>query len=423
MVNGNLAATCLLKTSASTDSKITMQPQKTQIQFPTSMCNSPKKSSVECAFIFINWMPPFGVALTNNSVTLIPATKNYLSRRRSIEARKMLEILNIILDHQIFHQMWSLHLVVFLFLSQSSPGSHGFCPGRKPRKKLMTGFNWSICTSKTTGCLRRYSCNKKSCRLRISFCNQVLLFCHAEQSQIPALKLSRRREKAETISSARNSQDAESHNEQKKLLIETGVRWSELNRLAYWDPSRHVVLGVMHNWIKGRTRLTVQSTIVFEPEDLSDYVSTDENEDDDILLNAGFGGSFFTKDNIDQFRTLLRQVVLPPGVPHLPLNLGEAAHGNLSASQWHALFVFIVPLVICEIAPMLFLHENSSKVTSKDLKLTTKNIQIQSASYLKASKYIRIITLPFTFLNKCLIGVWLVSRNILGSASLDSYRK
>ncbi|KNZ45156.1 hypothetical protein VP01_8430g1 [Puccinia sorghi] len=157
--------------------------------------------------------------------------------------------------------------------------------------------------------------------------NKFCLFCHAEKSQSPALKLSRRREKAETISSARNSQDAESHNKQKELLIETGVWWSELNWLAYWDPSLWPGLTYGPN---KPTRLTVQSTTDIKPEDLSDYVSTNENEDRNILLNSHFG-------------------LLPPGVPHLPLNLGEADHGKLNASKWHSLFFFIIPLVICKI--------------------------------------------------------------------------
>lgn len=30
-----------------------------------------------------------------------------------------------------------------------------------------------------------------------------------------------------------------------------GVRWTELHRLDYWDPVKHVVLGFMHNWLEG----------------------------------------------------------------------------------------------------------------------------------------------------------------------------
>ncbi|KNZ57280.1 hypothetical protein VP01_2196g9 [Puccinia sorghi] len=38
---------------------------------------------------------------------------------------------------------------------------------------------------------------------------------------------------------------------QDNILKQTGLRWLELNRLAYWDPIRHVVLGIMHNWLEG----------------------------------------------------------------------------------------------------------------------------------------------------------------------------
>lgn len=31
----------------------------------------------------------------------------------------------------------------------------------------------------------------------------------------------------------------------------TGVRWTPLHRLPYWDPVKHVVLGYMHNWLEG----------------------------------------------------------------------------------------------------------------------------------------------------------------------------
>lgn len=31
----------------------------------------------------------------------------------------------------------------------------------------------------------------------------------------------------------------------------TGVRWTPLHRLPYWDPVKHVVLGFMHNWLEG----------------------------------------------------------------------------------------------------------------------------------------------------------------------------
>ena len=31
----------------------------------------------------------------------------------------------------------------------------------------------------------------------------------------------------------------------------TGIRWTPLHRLPYWDPVKHVLLGYMHNWQEG----------------------------------------------------------------------------------------------------------------------------------------------------------------------------
>ncbi|KAF8230707.1 hypothetical protein L208DRAFT_1041921, partial [Tricholoma matsutake] len=30
----------------------------------------------------------------------------------------------------------------------------------------------------------------------------------------------------------------------------TGVQWTPLHNLPYWDPVKHVVLGFMHNWLE-----------------------------------------------------------------------------------------------------------------------------------------------------------------------------
>ncbi|MBW0513862.1 hypothetical protein O181_053577 [Austropuccinia psidii MF-1] len=35
------------------------------------------------------------------------------------------------------------------------------------------------------------------------------------------------------------------------IIKKTGIRWSQLNRLPYWDPVLCVSLGVMHNWYEG----------------------------------------------------------------------------------------------------------------------------------------------------------------------------
>jgi hypothetical protein len=246
--------------------------------------------------------------------------------------------------------------------------TYRFPAGRFVQIKLLCVYGDVLATKKVVG-YASHSATK--------FCS----FCHAIQANIPKLQLATRREKAETIHSAHNSKNTKSETARNDLLKETGVRWSELNRPAYWDPSRRVVLGIMHNWLEGilqghfrfrwrfgsvsadkakkrrqsglrleagsskRARMDIaESAMWINDEDPSD----ESDNDEDILLDGGAGGSFFSLDDIVQFRTVMSHIILPLGVPHLPQNLGEAKHGKLSASQWHALFVFIVPLVLCE---------------------------------------------------------------------------
>ncbi|KAI7965084.1 hypothetical protein MJO29_003182 [Puccinia striiformis f. sp. tritici] len=81
------------------------------------------------------------------------------------------------------------------------------------------------------------------------------------------------------------------------------------------------------------------------------FSGSDDDDDNifkDILLNGGLQGGFFSQDDIKCFCAGMKHVVLPPGVPHLPHNLREPKHGKLSASQWHALFVFIIPIVLLD---------------------------------------------------------------------------
>ena len=55
----------------------------------------------------------------------------------------------------------------------------------------------------------------------------------------------------EVLVAAECWQRAKTKEKRKELFKKNGVRWSSLNRLAYRDPVRHTVLGVMHNWLEG----------------------------------------------------------------------------------------------------------------------------------------------------------------------------
>jgi hypothetical protein len=46
---------------------------------------------------------------------------------------------------------------------------------------------------------------------------------------------------------ANDWKEAPSKTERTRIFKETGVRWSELLRLPYWDPTRFIVVDAMHN--------------------------------------------------------------------------------------------------------------------------------------------------------------------------------
>ncbi|MBW0584763.1 hypothetical protein O181_124478 [Austropuccinia psidii MF-1] len=45
--------------------------------------------------------------------------------------------------------------------------------------------------------------------------------------------------------------ELESQVKKEDLAKRSGIRWSELNRLPYWDPVLNITLCVMHNWFEG----------------------------------------------------------------------------------------------------------------------------------------------------------------------------
>ncbi|KNZ58362.1 hypothetical protein VP01_1945g4 [Puccinia sorghi] len=74
-----------------------------------------------------------------------------------------------------------------------------------------------------------------------------------------------------------------------------------------------------------------------------------DNEEDNILLDAGPIGSFFSEDDIEPFCSSMKDVILPSGLSRLPPNLGKEKHGRLSAAQWYTLFAYVVPSVIFDL--------------------------------------------------------------------------
>lgn len=188
----------------------------------------------------------------------------------------------------------------------------------------------------------------------------------------------------------------------------TGVRWSSLYLLPYWDPVNHVVLGFMHNWLEGvlqhhlRTlwgigrdqtkedKVTeMQKDEQWDETDISDsadeveelqreleeYESSDrsmtidsesttptpnlynlnindndgDGDDDDYIPLADTSIFSFTESQLDMIHTCIKLVSLPTWVQRPPVNLGDASHGKLKAQEYLTLFSVILPLIIPEL--------------------------------------------------------------------------
>jgi hypothetical protein len=74
----------------------------------------------------------------------------------------------------------------------------------------------------------------------------------------------RRRTYEECLDAGQRWRDAETKKERDKIFKETGIRWSELLRLPYWDPTRFMVVDGMHNLFLGLVQFHFRDLIVID---------------------------------------------------------------------------------------------------------------------------------------------------------------
>ncbi|MBW0503282.1 hypothetical protein O181_042997 [Austropuccinia psidii MF-1] len=152
----------------------------------------------------------------------------------------------------------------------------------------------------------------------------------------------------------------ESKESREQLAKKTGIQWSKLNWLPYWDPVQCFTLGVMHNWYKGvlqhhlRFQWVFNSAFVKEvliknesSEAYSDTMDIDDYESRNEEIGEGSKG-FLSNDIKNKIRTNICEVIIPKGVTYITSQFGEAANGKLRASEWHVLFSVYIPLVFLD---------------------------------------------------------------------------
>jgi hypothetical protein len=80
--------------------------------------------------------------------------------------------------------------------------------------------------------------------------------CHLKKQDINNTEFSTWRHVTylEHLEAAKAWRDAPSKSKRKQLYKKNGVRWSELLRLSYWDPTRYIIIDGMHNLFLGLVR-------------------------------------------------------------------------------------------------------------------------------------------------------------------------
>ncbi|MBW0554409.1 hypothetical protein O181_094124 [Austropuccinia psidii MF-1] len=201
-------------------------------------------------------------------------------------------------------------------------------------------------------------------------------WCEIKASERQELQAGRLRNGQNVLAVSSRWKTLESKASQKKLAQKTGIRWSELNWLPYWDPVLNVSLGVMHNWFEGilqhhfRYRwgceLNEAKKVVNYEDVSSDEGNTMDVDDCDGSLNSesdGFDG-FLPEPSKKKILAQIQEVVVPKGITRIPVQLGAAKAGKLKASEWHALFGIYLPL-----ASMDILWSSKAELTNDNSKL------------------------------------------------------
>lgn len=97
----------------------------------------------------------------------------------------------------------------------------------------------------------------------------------------------KRRTKAEFKAAAEKYKEARTKAEADKLLLKHGARWSELLRLPYWDPTRFVVIDVMHNSFLNLVKYHMRDVLQLEAAEAEKVVATSKEMDDGRKVWAG----------------------------------------------------------------------------------------------------------------------------------------
>ncbi|RPD63615.1 hypothetical protein L227DRAFT_474990, partial [Lentinus tigrinus ALCF2SS1-6] len=221
---------------------------------------------------------------------------------------------------------------------------------------------------------------------------------------------------------------ARSVKEREKLFKAHGVRYSVLLELPYWKPTRYVVLDTMHNLFLGLFQRhcrkvfgmniavdegTIQSEDVeVSEEDLAAAIHELRKRENAHSLKAHLTlptmralyeasqlGDPGKRNKLQMAQELLAQVLhkdmaltsLPTSIGRVPINVGAAAAGTLSADQWRTLSTVHLPITLVRLWANLPAVERKRKMLDNFLHMVAavrygtarrvSNIRVQTYNY------------------------------------------
>ncbi|MBW0517938.1 hypothetical protein O181_057653 [Austropuccinia psidii MF-1] len=183
-------------------------------------------------------------------------------------------------------------------------------------------------------------------------------WCEIEDHDRDQLILGKLRHRRGVLDASRKWKETEIVTLRDKLAKKTGVRWSELNRLPYWDPVKSVTLGVMHNWYEGVLQHHFRFRWGFDLKDVqrnTDDSEVSESESDENLEEMEIDEEYMdtkgylTNEVKQKLKERIQEVVVPKGVTRIPKGVGDASNGKLKASKWRALFGVYLPLAVVDV--------------------------------------------------------------------------
>ncbi|MBW0561985.1 hypothetical protein O181_101700 [Austropuccinia psidii MF-1] len=137
----------------------------------------------------------------------------------------------------------------------------------------------------------------------------------------------------------------------------TGIHWSQLNCLPYWDPVLCVSLRVIHNWYEGvlhhhfcfrwgfDTDLTQQTTMESGKSGMESKSMDLDDSDTSNEESKVFAVECLSNDLKQTIQNKIKDVIVPKGVSQITSKVGTAGNGRLKASEWRFLFSVYIPLV------------------------------------------------------------------------------